>query len=112
MEVRNLSRTDILKNNYKYPSDIIKLIYTNHFKERLEERGLALECIPSFIRVTPDNIHSGKTRDNEHLCSVVVRLKYSSSKYLFIAFNPYDGGCKTLWFKQNGNTKRIRGHPK
>lgn len=110
--MRYLTRTEILRNKYKYPSDFVNLIYTNHFKERLSERGLGLECIPKIVRVTENNIHSGKTNDEVHLCSVVVRLEYSTSKYLFIAFNPFDGGCKTLWFRKrkrdHGNTTRNR----
>jgi hypothetical protein len=100
-----LTRTQILKGNFVYPDELVKLHPTKHFIERLDERGLGLDCIPTLIRVTKDNIHSAKTEDGTKLNSVVVRLVYNASKYLFIAFNPFDGGTKTLWFRDKGNKK-------
>lgn len=82
---------------------MVKLIPTKHFISRLEERGLGLSVIPTMVRVTPSNIHSGKTEDGKVLKSVVVRLKYSDSKYIFLCFNPRDGGLKTLWFRERGS---------
>lgn len=99
----NLTRKQILAGTYKYPADLVTLKPTRHFKERLSERGIGLECIPTVVRVTKDNIHSGKTKDNIHLNSVVVRLDYTSSKLLYIIMNPYDGAVKSLWF---GNKKK------
>jgi hypothetical protein len=96
----DLTRTQILNGSYIYPNDLIKLKPTKHFIERLEERGIGLDCIPTLVRVTKDNIHSGKTDDGKELVSVVVRLKYNTSKYVFLAFNPIDGGLKTLWFRE------------
>ena len=78
---------------------MVKLYPTKHFTERLEERGLGMDCIPTLVRVTKDNIHSAKTEDGKRLSSVVVRLTYNTSKYLFLAFSPLDGGLKTLWFR-------------
>jgi len=97
-----LTRTQILQGTFMYPDDLIKLIPTKHFASRLEERGLGLTIVPTMVRVTPNNIHSGKTEDGKVLKSVVVRLKYSDSKYIFLAFNPFDGGLKTLWFRERG----------
>lgn len=97
----NLSRHQILEGNYIYPTELVTLKPTKHFKERLENRGLDLECIPSVIRITKDNIHSAKTEDNKHLHSVVVRLKYNK-KYMYICYNPFDGGAKSIWFSERG----------
>lgn len=94
-----LTRTQILRGNFVYPSDLIKLYPTKHFLDRLEQRGIGLDCMPTLLRVTKDNIHSGKTEDGKRLNSVVVRLAYNASKYLFIVLNPFDGGTKTLWFR-------------
>lgn len=94
-----LTRTQILKGNFIYPSELVKLHPTKHFINRLEERGLGIDCIPTLVRVTKDNIHSAKTEDGKQLNSVVVRLTYNTSKYLFLAFNPFDGAVKTLWFR-------------
>lgn len=96
----NLNRTQILEGAYEYPEDLIKLKYTNHVTGRLAQRGIGIECIPSLVRVTKDNVYCGKTEDNKTLCSVVVRLKYTSKRNLFLCFNPRDGGLKTLWFKE------------
>lgn len=105
----DLTRTKILKGNYAYPNEFVKLKPTKHFIERLEERGLGLDCIPTLIRVTKDNIHSGKTEDGKELVSVVVRLNYNATKFLFLCFNPRDGGLKTLWFKEKGVKNESRG---
>lgn len=102
-----LSRTQILKGNYNYPRNLIKLRTSKHFQERLEQRGYGIDCIPTLVRVTKDNIHSAKTDNGKDLNTVVVRLKYSSKRYLFICFNPFDGMCKTLWFKSRGNDSRA-----
>ncbi len=97
-----LTRTQILNGKYIYPSDLVKLHPTKHFIDRLEERGLGLDCIPTLVRVTKDNIHSAKTEDGKQLNSVVVRLAYSATRYIFLAFNPFDGYVKTLWFRDKG----------
>jgi hypothetical protein len=106
-----LTRTQIVKGSYIYPDDLVKLNATRHFIERLEQRGVGIDCVPTVVRVTKDNIHSGKTIDGKRLESVVVRLKYNSNKYIFLCFNPFDGFLKTLWFrdkhKRNGNNPRI-----
>jgi len=95
----DLTRTQLLKGDYVYPNDLIRLKPTKHFIERLNERGIGIDCIPSLVRVTKDNVHSAKTDNGRELRSVVVRLKYSSTKYIFLCFNPFDGGLKTLWFR-------------
>lgn len=100
-----LTRTQILRGSFSYPEDFIKVYPTKHSIARLEERGLGLDCIPTLIRVTKDNIHSGKTEDGTTLCSVVVRLAYGRHKYIFLAINPQDGGIKSLWFRDKYNKK-------
>ena len=107
-----LTRTQILQGDYKYPSKLVELKPTKHFLARLEERGIGINCIPSLVRVTKDNIHSGKTEDGKTLNSVVVRLKYTYHRYIFLCFNPFDGGLKTLWFREkvrNENRRREDG---
>jgi hypothetical protein len=99
-----LTRRQVLEGSYKYPTELVKLIPTKHVIDRLGERGLGLDCIPTMVRVTKENIHSAKTMDGIHLTSVVVRLKYNDEKYLFLCLNPYDGGTKTMWFR---NKRRV-----
>lgn len=106
-----LTRTQILKGDYEYPDKMIMLKPTRHFLNRLEERGIGINCIPTMVRVTRNNIHSGKTEDGKRLYSVVVRLRYTSSRWVFICLNPFDGGAKTLWFQdiQKGGSNEGRG---
>ncbi len=102
----DLTRTQLLTGSYIYPTELVKLVPTKHFVDRLNERGIGVDCIPTMVRVTKDNIHSGKTDNGKNLRSVVVRLKYTSSRYLFLCFNPIDGGLKTLWFRDKRFNKR------
>lgn len=95
----SLTRAQILKGDYVYPTDFVRLKQTTHFTERLEERGIGIDCIPTLVRITKNNIHSGEAKGNR-LTSVVVRIKYSSMRYMFICFNPKDGFLKTLWFRE------------
>lgn len=106
----DLTRRQILEGNYEYPTDLVTLIPTKHFMERLEERQLGLDCIPTVVRVTKDNIHSAKTLDGVRLTSVVVRLNYTNYQYLFLVFNPYDGGLKTMWFRPKNVKNEKRSH--
>lgn len=105
----SLTRTQILKGNYVYPSDLVKLKTTKHFVERLEQRGIGLNCIPTIVRVTKDNIYCGEA-DGNILTSVVVRLNFNHEKFVFLCFNPNDGFLKTLWFmdKRRKNDDRRR----
>lgn len=110
----SLTRTQILKGGYIYPSDLVKLKTTKHFVERLEQRGIGIDCIPTLVRITQDNIYCGEA-DGDKLTSVVVRLKYNSVRYVFLCFNPIDGFLKTLWFKDkkefHGSRRRKSPSP-
>lgn len=108
----SLTRTQILNGDYLFPSELVRLRQTNHFVERLEERGIEMDCIPSLVRVTKDNIYSGEVSGKEFI-SVVVRLKYSHIRYMFLCFNPNDGVLKTVWFteKRGGYGNRERQDP-
>jgi hypothetical protein len=96
----NLSRTEILNKKFFYPKGLIKLNYTKHFLDRLKKRRVGIDCIPTLLRITEDNIHSGKTKNGKSLISVVVRLIYKKNLNMFICFNPFDGGAKTIWFEK------------
>lgn len=97
----NLTRKQLLDGSYIFPKDLVELWPTKHFVERLEQRGIGLDCVPTVVRVTKDNVHSAKSEGNK-LTSVVVRLVYGKYKYIFLCFDPNDGGLKTLWFKEKG----------
>ena len=95
----SLTRTEILKGKYFYPTNLVKLKTTKHFVDRLKERGIGINCIPTKVRVTENNIYCGDAEGNL-IVSVVVRLNYSSSKFIFLCFNPIDGALKTVWFRE------------
>jgi hypothetical protein len=96
MEERFLTRSEVLDEGFLYPEKEITLIPTKHFWDRLEERG-SLLYFPNPVQVTRENIHSGKTRDGKTLHSVVIRLDYGS-KCIYLCFNPYDSGLKSVCF--------------
>ena len=98
--MEELTRRQLLEKKFQFPSEMIKLIPTNHFTARLEERGLGLACIPTLVRITEDNVHSGKTKDGKTLSSVVVRLEYNKRLNIFLALSPKDGALKTLSFRE------------
>lgn len=101
-----LSKKQIVEGGYLYPKDFIELKPTNHFLERLSERGLSLNCIPTVVRITENNIHSGRTKMGNRLQSIVIKLKYTNTKYIFICFNPFDHAAKTMWFRNIKNDNR------
>ena len=102
---KELTKLEILEGNYIYPKDLVNLKPTKHVRERFLERGLEMDILPTVVRITEDNLYSGKTQDDKHLHSVVVRLFYSYSKDMYLCYNPFDGGLKTVWFRP---TKRKR----
>lgn len=87
-----------MEGKYSYPNDFVRLRATRHFMERLEERGMGLDSIPTMIKVTENNIYCGDVEEGV-LVNVVVRLDYTRFKYIFLCFNPLDGYLKTLWFR-------------
>lgn len=103
-----LTRQEILQGKYLYPEDFIPLRSTHHFEQRLKERSLSLECIPTQVRITRNNIHSAKSKDGQKLSSVVVRIDYNSYKNLFLVFSPWDGALKSLWFKEKAGYVRFK----
>lgn len=103
----NLTRQQIINGNYRYPKHLIELNYSKHFKDRFSERGLSLDYVPSLVRITPNNIHSGKVCDcnKNRLTSVVIRIPYNGKKFMFLAMS-LDGTVKTIWF--NGSRKHRK----
>lgn len=104
----SLTRKQILAGNYLYPTELVKLRTTKHFIDRLEERGIGVDCIPTMVRVSKDNIYCAEV-EGDQFTSVVVRLKYMPGRKLFLCFNPKDGFLKTLWFKDKTKWYGNRG---
>ena len=105
---RELTKLQIIEGDYIYPKDLVHLKPTKHVKARFLERGLDLDILPTVVRITDDNLFSGKTQDDKHLHSVVVRLYYTYGKDMYLCYNPFDGGLKTVWFRANYKIKHDR----
>lgn len=103
--VKTISKEDFLKGNFRYPKSFIKLKQTRHFYKRLVERGMFLDFIPSFVRITKDNIYSAKIINDKKIYSITLTIKSGNNKNIYISLNPYSGFAKTIWFKRYG--KRI-----
>lgn len=103
----NLNRTQIVKGNFEWPKEEIMIKPTKHFLSQLKCRFIKNDLIPKKIKVEKGNIHSGKSKDGKRLNSVVVRCDYSDKEHLYICFNPYDGGGKSIWIKAK-NEKSSR----
>lgn len=107
-----LTRQQILASNYRYPSHLISLKPTKHFLKRTQERVRGFNCVPTMVRITKDNIYCATLSKNRRSFStVVVRLKYTNTSYIFVCFNPYNGYVKTIWFedstRRNENRRQI-----
>lgn len=105
----DLTKKEIIKRGCEYPKELFNLKYTNHVIERLNKRCIGLDCIPTVLRVTEENLFSGRPDVNNRLTSVVVKLKYHGTRYLYLCCNPYDGGLKTIWFRDDKST-RVKPH--
>lgn len=95
---------------YQWPDDFIRVWPTVHSINRLTERGLGLEFIPNYVKMTPTNVHAAEMNDSNKLKSVVIKLLYGRYKWLFLVINPRDGAIKTIWFrdrKVNYGNRRI-----
>lgn len=104
---RRISREDILSGRFSYPKNLISLRKTNHFIQRMRDRSFDLDVMPSVIRATPSNIYSGKVNRNNSITSMVLRINYTISKWMFLCINPNTGAILTFWFKEKKNGNRI-----
>lgn len=100
--VKTISKEDFLKGNFRYPKSFIELKKSKHFYKRLVERGMFLDFIPSFVRITKDNVYSAKIINDKKICSITLTIKYSDNKNIYISLNPYTGLAKTIWFRRYG----------
>lgn len=105
---RRLSREEILEGGYTIPDHFISLTQTEHVKDRIKERGGGIVFIPTKVKVTRENIYSAETADNITLDSVVVRLRYTKTKNLFMCIDPVSNALKTIWFKDRWKQDKQR----
>lgn len=99
-------RKDII-GQIKYRKGFIFLLYSNHAKERLQERvNGELIVAPTQIQVTDNNIYSGETNDNKKLTQACIRLNYKTDKWMFLVVVLRSGVVKSLWI--NDKKRKIR----
>jgi hypothetical protein len=106
--MKKLCRSELLGGAYQWPGHWIQLRWSAHARKAIEERGLAQNSIPTVVRISKDNIYSGRTEDGKTLNSVVIGLKYSYRRFLFLALDPVTGTLKTLWFRNEQFRGRNR----
>lgn len=107
--LKEYSRKEII-GGMKWRKGLIPLIMSEHAKRRISERILGeFMVVPSVIRITENNICSGKGR-NGKLSSIKIRLDYSKDKWMFIVVCPNSGVVKTLYinYKDAKKEKALR----
>lgn len=108
MKEKLLKRDEILKGNYRYPKINLNLIPTTHALEMIKMRALESDKIPTNITITRKNIYSAKCKDGKNLYSMVIKINFDSKRSLFLCIAPFDGGLKTLWFKEKNKNYDIK----
>lgn len=97
-------RKDIV-GKMKYRQGFIPLLYSQHAKERLQERVEGeLIVAPTTVQITDRNIYSGETKDNKKLTQACIRLDYKKDKWMFLVVILGSGIVKSLWI----NDKKAR----
>src|SRR5690349_10715741 len=81
----------------RIPEGIVRLWYSVHAKERFEGKYRGFLILPSYIKLTKDNIFEVETDDNETCNKVAARITYDNKKDICIVLNPINGKVVTLW---------------
>lgn len=84
----------------KVPEGIRNLRYSGHAKERFEGKYKGQLILPSFIRITKNNLVEVSTDDNIIINKVMVRTHYDNRKDICVVFNPNSGKVVTLWINR------------
>lgn len=81
----------------RIPKGIVQLYYSTHAKERFRGKYKGLLILPSFIKLTNQNIFEIETKDRKNCSKVAVRISYDENKDICIVLNPSTGMVVTLW---------------
>lgn len=100
-----LSRSQITGGQYVYPSTL-KLRFTDHFLNRFEERREEFSVVPKRIIIGKHNIYSGEINSKSRIIRLVLRIEYTSSKWMFLCVDTRSGAVVTFWLR-NKNESRI-----
>lgn len=98
--MREYSKKEIVEEGIKYRTDLFKLVYSNHAKERGVERELGpLHILPTVVRITESNIISGVADESKkYLFKVKIKLKWKPGNNLYMVILPNKRLVKTLYF--------------
>lgn len=103
----NISRKEVLKA-YKWREGLIPLSLSNHALRRIEERvDGEFPIIPTVVRITRNNICSGRSKDGKKLTSVKLRLDYKRDKWMYLVICPNSGVVKTLYINYKDAKKEA-----
>jgi len=92
-----LSRKEVI-DGYKWREGLIPLVLSKHAQRRIEERVEGeFIIVPTVVRITKQNICSGRSKDGKKLSSVKIRLDYKNDKWMFLVVCPNSGVVKTLY---------------
>lgn len=66
------------------PNRIFNLGYTTHAQNRAKERVNGLMLLPTFVRMTPENLIEIHTDDNKYIKKAVVKLHYDKKRDIIL----------------------------
>lgn len=87
------------------PKKMINLSYCEHAKMRAKDRGSSI--LPSFVKLTEDNVIEVTTADNGAIDRVLVRTTYDKSKDICLVIAINTGKVITLWINSKRNMMDI-----
>jgi len=94
---KNYSRKEVIEK-FRWREGLISLQLSKHCLRRIEERvDGEFPIVPTMVRITKDNICSGRSQDGKKLSSVKIRLDYKRDKWMFLVICPFSGVVKTLY---------------
>lgn len=70
------------------PNRIFNLGYTNHARNRAKERMKGVfRVLPTFVRLTPENLIEIHTDDNRYIKKAVVKLHYDTNRDIILVLD-------------------------
>ena len=91
----------------RIPEGIVQLWYSIHAKERFFGKYRGSLILPSFIKITKDNIIEATTENNINCKKVMVRTRYDERRDMCIVLSPYNGKVVTIWLNDKREVHEI-----
>lgn len=104
---KQYGRNAILESDMKYRRGWVRLIYTDHALQRVQERMKGdKELYPRMLNISHLNINRGYSYDGKYMHKVVVRQEFNADEWIFLVVLPGKGLVKSVWFEQKSMTKK------